>query len=156
MSQYCLQARIHGTVLTNRQLLAVLKNQIPYHTVLIPHPPKNKHCIGFCTFPAPPRIIILSPPRINPAGFQTQFSLPDSLNATKVQKQNHRSVACLFACQFPMGATGRRSWAREGAGGRGRGGGVSGGRLAHHWQRPKTLFKPIPRQPHRIKIHIYI
>ena len=43
-----------------------------------------------------PRIIILSPPRINPAGFLTQFSLPDSLSATKVQKQDHQSVhACL-------------------------------------------------------------
>ena len=48
----------------------------------------------------------MSPPRINPAGFLTQFSLPDSLNATKGQKQNHRSVACcclhvsLIACQF--------------------------------------------------------
>jgi len=46
------------------------------------------------------RIIILSPPRINPAGSLTQFSLPDSLNATKGQKQNHQSVACLFACRL--------------------------------------------------------
>ena len=45
-------------------------------------------------------MIYLSPPRINPAGFLAQFSSPDSLNATKGQKQNYRSVACLFACQF--------------------------------------------------------
>ena len=47
-------------------------------------------------------MIILSPPRINPAGSLTQFSLPDSLNAKKGQKQNHQSVACLFACQFTI------------------------------------------------------
>ena len=29
--------------------------------------------------------------------------------------------------------------------------GRPGGPLAHHWQRPKTLFKPIPRQLRRIK-----
>ena len=49
-----------------------------------------------------PSIMILSPPCINPAGFLTQFSLPDSLNATKGQKQNHQSFACLFACQFTI------------------------------------------------------
>ena len=27
-------------------------------------------------------------------------------------------------------------------------------RLAHHWQRPNTLFEPIPRQPRRIKTYI--
>jgi len=49
---------------------AVRRITVP--TVLIPHPQKIKT----------PRIIILSPPRINPAGFLTQFSLPDNLNAT--------------------------------------------------------------------------
>jgi len=50
-----------------------------------------------------PRMIVLSPPRINPARFLTQFSLPKSLSATGQklgQKQNHHTVACLFACQF--------------------------------------------------------
>jgi hypothetical protein len=50
-----------------------------------------------------PRIIILSPPRINPTGFLTQFSLPDTLNATKGQKQNHQSVhACLHSLLSPI------------------------------------------------------
>jgi len=35
---------------------------------------------------------------------------------------------------------GRWSWGVEG------GGGMSGGSLAHHWQRPKTLYKPFTLQ----------
>ena len=75
---------------------------IPYLCGLIPHPPKKYIFYWSLHLSRTPQIIILSPPRINPAGFLTQFSLPDSLNATKGQKQNHRSVACLFACQFTI------------------------------------------------------
>jgi hypothetical protein len=64
-------------------------------------PPKI-NILWILHLPRTPRKIILFPPRINPAGFLTQFSLPDSLNATKGQKQNHQSVACLFACQFTI------------------------------------------------------
>jgi hypothetical protein len=51
--------------------------------------------------------------------------------------------------------TGRWNWGGGRPGGRGRGGGRPGGPLAHHWQRPKTSFKPTPRQPGRIKKYIY-
>ena len=43
---------------------------------------------------------------------------------------------------------------KGGPGGRGRGGGRPVGPLAHHWQRPKTSFKPIPRQPRRIQKYV--
>jgi hypothetical protein len=67
------------------------------HTVPLrthPAPPPKYTFYSILHLPCTPNIII-SPPRINPAGFLTQFSLPDSLNATKGQKQNHQSVACL-------------------------------------------------------------
>ena len=65
---------------------------IPYLCGLIPHPPKKYIFYWSLHLSRTPQIIILSPPRINPAGFLTLFSLPDSLNATKGQKQNRQSV----------------------------------------------------------------
>jgi hypothetical protein len=46
--------------------------------------------------PSPhPKNNILSPPRINPAGFLTQFSFPDSLNHKRLKKITGQLHACL-------------------------------------------------------------